>query len=146
MSEEPTVNIDELKAALAKATPGEWFVVSYGDGDSLVICKDAAGEHRIAFMATPSCRDSVEREKTWREIRADANLIAMLKSTAPALIAELEALRAENARLKIGLRSIASGEAFKGMRFAEDDDAEYYLRQQRKAMLFAVICLTGDSQ
>ena len=69
-------------------TPAPWFVVPYGDGDSLVICKDDAGNARIAFMATPGCRDSVSRKRTWREIQANARLIA----AAPALLKALEGL------------------------------------------------------
>ena len=35
------------------------------------------------------------------------------------------------------LNSIASGEAFQEMRFAEDDDVEYHLRRERKVKLLA---------
>lgn len=35
------------------------------------------------------------------------------------------------------LAQITSGEAFREMRFAEDDDAEYHLRRERKATIFA---------
>ena len=58
-----------------KFTPGPWHVVPYGDGDSLVICMDEAGYHRIAFMATPNCRDDARRRQQWSEIEANANLI-----------------------------------------------------------------------
>ena len=40
---------DELKGF--RGTPGEWAVVPYGDGDSLVIHADE--ETRVCFMATP---------------------------------------------------------------------------------------------
>lgn len=55
---------------------GPWHVVRYGDGDSLVICLDEAGNQRVAFMATPGCRDQQERRKVWKRIKANARLIA----------------------------------------------------------------------
>lgn len=67
-------------------TPGPWHIVRYGDGDSLVICLDEAGDRRVAFMATPGCRDRMERRKSWKQIKANARLIA----AAPELLAELE--------------------------------------------------------
>ncbi len=67
-------------------TPGPWFRVPYGDGHDTVICEDEAGNRRIAFMALPGCRDQQERRKAWREIKANARLIA----AAPELLAELE--------------------------------------------------------
>lgn len=60
-----------------------WHVVPYGDGDSLVICLDEAGDKRVAFMATPGCRDQIERRKVWKQIKANARLIAQ----APELLA-----------------------------------------------------------
>lgn len=96
-----TTDIDEIERLLAAATPGDqWFVVRYGDGDSLVICRDEAGNQRIAFMAVPGCRDHLARNRAWKEIKANAALIVTLHNSAPAMIAELRELRAENARLK----------------------------------------------
>lgn len=57
-------------------TSGPWHIVRYGDGDSLVICLDEAGNQRVAFMATPGCRDQQERRKVWKQIKANARLIA----------------------------------------------------------------------
>lgn len=84
-------------------TPGPWFVVRYGDGDSLVICRDEAGDQRVAFLATPGCRDQLEREKTWKRIKCDAHLIA----AAPELF---EALAAEEALWQIGLFCATGGQ------------------------------------
>lgn len=61
----------------AQHTPAPWFVVRYGDGESLVICSDQAGNHRIAFMAVPSARDEKARTASWRIIKADAHVIAV---------------------------------------------------------------------
>lgn len=55
----------------AQHTPGPWFVVPYGDGDSLVVCSDKGGEWRICFMATHGGTESV-----WQAIQANAALIA----------------------------------------------------------------------
>ncbi|WP_288016473.1 hypothetical protein [Microcystis phage Mae-JY04] len=78
-----------MMSAAAQHTPGPWFVVPYGDGDSLVICRDKAGDKRVAFLATPGCRDYGERKKTWKRIKADAQLI----SAAPDLLVALEEIR-----------------------------------------------------
>ena len=67
-------------------TPGHWHVVPYGDGDSLVICSDEAGNLRIAFMATPGCRDDLKRRASWKRIKANARLIA----AAPELLTHLK--------------------------------------------------------
>lgn len=52
-------------------TSGPWHVVPYGDGDSLVICSDEAGDWRIAFMAT-----MIGPEEIDGPIRANARLIS----------------------------------------------------------------------
>ena len=77
---------DKIDALAEKATPGPWHIVRYGD--SLVICLDTAeaGDRRVAFMATPGCRDRMERRKSWKQNKANARLIA----AAPELLAELE--------------------------------------------------------
>lgn len=62
-------------------TSGPWHVVPYGDGDSLVICSDEAGDWRIAFMAT-----MIGPEEIDGPIRANARLIA----AAPELLEALE--------------------------------------------------------
>jgi hypothetical protein len=63
-----------------KHTSGPWHIIPYGDGDSLVICSDEAGDQRVAFMATGITRQSKAR------IKADAHLIA----SAPDLVDALE--------------------------------------------------------
>lgn len=99
-----TTDIDEIERLMAAATPeDEWFVVRYGDGDSLVICRDEAGNQRIAFMAVPGTRDHLARNRTWKAIKANAALIVALHNSAPAMIAEIRELRAENARLREAL-------------------------------------------
>ena len=93
-------DIDELERLLAAATPGEeWFIVRYGDGDSLVICLDEAGNQRVAFMAVPGGRDHATRKRAWKEIKANAALIVAARNSLPAILTEIRELRAENARL-----------------------------------------------
>ena len=94
-------DLDEIERLLAAATPGdEWFVVRYGDGDSLVICEDEAGNQRVAFMAVPGGRDHLARKRTWKAIKANAALIVAARNSLPAILTEIRELRAENARLK----------------------------------------------
>lgn len=86
----------ELIRALVEAwdapqhTSGPWFIVRYGDGDSLVICRDQAGEQRVAFLATPGCRDESERQKVWKRIKADARLISAAPDLLEAAVAMVE--------------------------------------------------------
>lgn len=70
----------------ASHTQGPWFAVPYGDGNDTVVCRDKAGNHRIAFMPIPGSRDEQERRWTWAEIQANARLIA----AAPDLLEALE--------------------------------------------------------
>ena len=72
-------------------TPGPWEIVPYGDGDSLVICEDERGDRRIAFMATPGCRDGGKRKRVWQKIKANARLI----TTAPDGLALAQAILAD---------------------------------------------------
>lgn len=72
-------------------TPGPWFPVAYGDGRDTVICRDKAGNQRIAFMAIPGSRDDNARRKAWAEIKANARLIAAAPSLYEALEGMIEA-------------------------------------------------------
>lgn len=92
-----------LEGLLERATKGELFVVPYGDGDSLVICADEAGNKRIAFMAIPGCRDHAARRKKWREIKANAELFVESRNALPSLLSERRALKDELERLREAL-------------------------------------------
>ena len=86
-----------------KHTPGPWFVVPYGDGHDTVICKDEAGNQRIAFMAVPGSRDEQSRRKKWAEIKANARLIAAapeLLELAHQYISDLRHPMSEDSRLR----------------------------------------------
>ncbi|WIW89324.1 hypothetical protein K3M67_04940 [Sphingobium sp. V4] len=76
--------IQELRSLIAKATPGPWEVVKYGDGDSLVI-HDARGDWRVCFMATPGSNGDMS------SIKANADFIAMSRTHIEALLDRLEA-------------------------------------------------------
>ena len=67
----------------AKHTPGPWWVVSYGDGDSLVI--HHTEDDRVCFMAMPGRRGSMA------DIRANARLIV----AAPDMLEELRLAAAQ---------------------------------------------------
>jgi hypothetical protein len=97
-------------------TPGPWFVVPYGDGDSLVICPDQGGEWRICFMATHGGTPSV-----WQAIQANARLIA----AAPELVEALSELSDAEASYRkahdlYGGGDIRTGRAWDRLRRAGD--------------------------
>ena len=78
--------------AIKPGTPLPWKLVRYGDGDSLVICEDEAGNFRIAFMAVPGARDIAARKLSWRNIKANAAYIVFACNEYPALKAKADAL------------------------------------------------------
>jgi hypothetical protein len=59
--------------------------------------------------------------------------------------AAILSLTADKKALEEALRSIADGEAFRMQRFAEDNDADYFLRAQRHVQLFARAALSTIS-
>jgi hypothetical protein len=69
--------------------------------------------------------------------RARLGLLADAVNALPTLLDEIERLRA-------ALKQIASGEAFRCQRFAEDDDADYFLRVQRQVQIIARQAIGGD--
>lgn len=105
------MNTSELEARLAgllAKAPEEWSIVEYGDGDSLAIHFD--DENRVCFMATHGGSRTV-----WERIQAHADLIAEGKNALPTLLQSLstlrqriEALEADNARLREALKRCAT--------------------------------------
>jgi hypothetical protein len=100
---------EELRAILAKATPGEWkegngdFYVDGPDGDDLVIgCVGQAGNFRSAAY-------SVARGNH-HPVRENNAAIVALHNGAPAMLDEIDALRAENARLRDALAGVTDDE------------------------------------
>lgn len=71
-------------------TPGPWFAVPYGDGNDTVICRDEAGNQRIAFMAIPGSRYEGDRRKSWAEIKANAAFIVRACNSHYELLEALE--------------------------------------------------------
>lgn len=64
----PTHNAAVPKSSAPAHTPEPWVIVTYGDGDSLVV---HSGEHeRVCFMATPG-----DSPGAMERIEAHANLI-----------------------------------------------------------------------
>lgn len=76
----------------------------------------------------------VDPEKT-------TNIEYLMKSAAAALRDERE----RNERLAAALEEIGNGKAFRLQRFAEDDDAEYFLRAQRQVQMFARTALEDST-
>lgn len=104
-------------STLAVATPGDVEAVK----TAMLAKKFSDGTHLI-----------VKNGHCTAEMIADE-----LAAAAIAAMPSLAALQAENERLRAALGNIAGGEAFREMRFAEDDDAEYHLRRERRAKLLA---------
>lgn len=70
-------------------------------------------------------------------LRSSLDEVAGLTRRAVSAEEDWQAAEAENERLREALERISNGEAFREQRFAEDNDAEYFLRAQRKVMLAA---------
>jgi hypothetical protein len=91
---------EELRAILAKATPGEWL---YDPNDPYM------GEYEGWIFSGPI--GIVEAQNS-----VNAAAIVALHNAAPAMLDEIDALRAENARLRLALTPLAKR--------ADDADAE----------------------
>lgn len=99
-------NLLQLRETVARLreggfTPGPWKIVSYGDGDSLVICEQD-DTFRICFMATPGGSPA-----SWAKIKANAALIA----EAPDLLTGIERLLKREEALREALDDLQQAEA-----------------------------------
>lgn len=83
-----TPDIAALRAALERATPGEWTTDE--DYPALVYCDDATG----SVVARCAGRGFETVSRTYTEQIANADLIALLKNNAPVLLAAWEELKA----------------------------------------------------
>ena len=100
-------DIDELERLLAAATPGEWDTefdpIDAGDHATAVCLPGKAGSLGT-FLAycQHNWGEAVynQRRISWKEETSNAALIVALHNSAPAMIAEIRELRAENARLR----------------------------------------------
>lgn len=105
-----TFDIDEIERLLAAATPGEWCTEydPMDDGDhATAVClpRKVGGIGTFLAYCQHNWGDAAydERRISWKEATTNAALIVTLHNSAPAMIAELRELRAENARLKDAL-------------------------------------------
>ena len=91
-----------VREALAKMTPGEWYVSSYtNDGEPVYQLVS-----RLPGGNLPGIRNSGEQcVATEAGEKNDAAGIVALKNHTPALLAELDAARAEAARLRLDVRA-----------------------------------------
>lgn len=81
-------DLDEIERLLAKATPGEW---RFGRGKSGLSVAAIAGEKKeVASSSWHHCSDHYPTE---RETVANFEALVALRNAAPAMIAELKALR-----------------------------------------------------
>jgi hypothetical protein len=81
--------LERVKGLEAKATPGKWFTVPYGDGDTIVIHSD--DEMRIFFPPPPvGYSASPGSHGDPAQIRADMDFVAESRVAVPALVAEVE--------------------------------------------------------
>ena len=99
------IDIDELRALLAKTTPGPWKVVidDSGDRDLTVPAIFAPDELDCAIVGWDGfCQRHWQSARGEREWNANAEFIVAAANALPALLDELEALRAANQWLPIG--------------------------------------------
>ena len=89
------MDLEKLKALADAATPGPWRVRQ--DGSASWLCQpDQSGlELKDSAIRLPMKRSHDDRERN----RLDALFIAAAREAVPALIAEVERLRVESARL-----------------------------------------------
>ena len=76
--------------------------------------------------------------------RDEAGFLGSIADAIRSFSQENRAAEAKNARLCETLEKIKSGEAFREQRFAEDDDADYFLRAQRSVQRLAAEALTQE--
>lgn len=109
-----TFDIDEIERLLAAATPGEWEVDSERSEDCspkhhdyFIGAAGSDGKWVTLFDSVNSDQKLIEEEydedyhHAWDVVgKSNAALIVTLHNSAPAMIAELRELRAENARLR----------------------------------------------
>ncbi len=92
--------VERLRELLSNATPAQWFIVPYGDGDSLVVHSD--DEKRVFFPPVPvGYSASPGSTGDPAQIKADVELIVAARNCLPALLDEIERLRSSPDRAAI---------------------------------------------
>ncbi len=106
MSEKTDDIVERLRELLSNATPAQWFIVPYGDGDSLVVHSD--DEKRVFFPPVPvGYSASPGSTGDPAQIKADVELIVAARNCLPALLDEIERLRSSPDRAAQQERIIA---------------------------------------
>jgi hypothetical protein len=98
-----TVDLDALKEALAKMTPGVWQLAGTRHSGDLHIGKDT---RLLAIGPDGDAVAMVFFDMQTSRGHTDAAGIVLLRSSAEAMIARIEALEAENARLLLVNRAL----------------------------------------
>ena len=98
---------DEIKAREQKATPGPWKI---GDGSkqSYRLGKNAVVSYTFGNIASRPIYSFSNSEKYNEYVYADMDFIAHARTDIPLLLAEVERLTAENAKLKKALELMAT--------------------------------------
>jgi hypothetical protein len=102
----PPVDLDRIEALLSKATPGPW-AWQMEDATCLALYGPGGAEHHVLWSRIcPSCA-----ERGWACTAArkdDQDCIAELHNAAPAMVAELRALRAQLLGVELSLRTLCA--------------------------------------
>lgn len=88
------VELDELERLLAKSTPGPWDAHDYaegGAGDRRYQIQEQSGAHRRGDKAAAVLGYFEDAQVPTPEARANARLVAAMRSALPALVAKVRA-------------------------------------------------------
>ena len=128
------MDLEKLKALADAATPGPWRVRQ--DGSASWLCQpDQSGlELKDSAIRLPMKRSHDDRERN----RLDALFIAAAREAVPALIAEVERLRVESARLTSDLVNMQETARNYAALFHRE-------RNRRRALLERIVELSADA-
>ena len=121
-------------------------VIGWNGFDSSYLSKTQ--QHAVARLIVVACNGAItaadaiesllaENAELRADIKAERELLKIALDRGELLRESALASEARADTLQRALEEIASGEAFRGQRFAEDDDAEYFLRVQRELVTSA---------
>lgn len=97
-----TAKLDELEKLLAKATPGPWDAHDYDEsyaGDRRYQIQEQSGAHRRGDKVAAVLGYFEDEQVPTPEARANARLVAAMRSALPTLIAKLRAAEVLAARV-----------------------------------------------
>ena len=86
-----------IRGRCQSSTPGPWAVDTASGGVNV-----------ISDHYSDECVGICGNAKNWQLLKGDAEFIAHARQDVPALLAEVERLRAENSQLREGLQTVTS--------------------------------------